>query len=380
MNINLLRKIDRHIGIEVVRLQNIWRRRTELPKNPKKILIIKLFGFGNFIFLAPMIKSLRKIFPDAEIDVFTFEMNRQICRMYPDIIDNTKTVRYSILGILGHAMEIISNKKKYDIIIDCEQFVRLSAIIGRLMRPKYFFGIATLNSKKLKAYDGQIIYEEDKHVVEEYYDIARFFARHYSRERSIEIMPRLIPPSCQSSAKTSDFLKWVDGRILLGFCIGGREENKTKRYPHFDALIKMLVQEDNIAIYLLGSKNESEELQDILDSLKPEERTKCMNLSGKLSLAESAYILSRSRMLISNDTGPIHLAAALGTYCVGIYGPTPERIYGPYTSNSMIFRGSHKPVLDAHNEKSNPWNPAWWPDPEKIYKHVKGMINKKGKE
>jgi ADP-heptose:LPS heptosyltransferase len=59
-------------------------------------------------------------------------------------------------------------------------------------------------------------------------------------------------------------------------------------------------------------------------------RNKPINLTGKTTLEEFSAVLSRLRLLVTNDGGPLHMATALGVKTVSIFGPVDERVYGPY--------------------------------------------------
>jgi len=374
MNTNLLRKIDKNIGVGLIKLHNVhkkMRKEKDIPKNPKKILLIKLFGFGNFIFLSPTLKKIKSMFPNADIDVLTFSQNKQICEMYSDLISNVHIIKFSGLRIVYDISRFLRhNMGKYDIIIDLEQFIRFSAIVGKSARPKYFIGFSTKNSGKSSIFDHNIEYKEDKHLVEEYYLAAMFLAKKYHRnigENSNKSIT-LVRPSTKKSAFCKNILRKIQrNRLKIGICIGGRDENREKRYPNerYAQVLGMIEsgQHDTYMIFF-GSKGEYEDAEDII---RMSRHSHCINLCGKMSLAESAELISNMDLFVSNDTGPIHLAAALETFCIGIYGPTPEKIYGPYTGKCIILRDNHKPVISSHTEKNLSWNTKWWPSPEKVY-------------
>jgi ADP-heptose:LPS heptosyltransferase len=361
MNISLLRVVDRHVGVGLIRIQNLLRKEKAFPAKPKKILIIKLFGFGNFIFLSPTLKALKQMFPTADIDILTFRPNAEICRMYSKYIDHVHTIDLSISKM---GFELIGferkNKGEYDLVVDFEQFVRLSAIIGRSISPGYFLGIATKNSKKAPAYDKFILYKEKNHIVEEYYSVARFIAHECGKK--IDDIPRLEPPAFKSSKRAASILNSLQGKKLIGVCPGGRADDVERRYPKemlAKALNSLASKRKDIKLVFFGGPSEKKDIHDIISGIT--NKGSCVDTSGT-SLEESAALISRMDLFISNDTGPIHLAASLGVYCIGLYGPSKEWIYGPYTERKMIIRDKrHPPVRSNHNEKNMGWPREWWP-------------------
>ena len=384
MKIFLLRRIDRYAGITLMSLLKVFYKKNNLPKDPKKILVIKLFGIGNFIFLSPTLKNLKKIFPGAQIDILTLDQNRDICSLYKEYIDDIHTLRFSARYIIFDSLRFIfKNHKKYDIVIDFEQFVRLSALLGRMIKPKYLIGSATKNSHKENILDANIVYKEDKHVVEEYFDVVKYLAQGYDKKKLIDTDINIEPPLVQDSSRIKNIARSMRGHLCIGICIGGREENKDKRYPHFSKVISKILDyenndknKNNIMIIFFGSKKESLNVMKILEQMPDPEKKRCMNLAGSLSLSESCSLMSRLDLFVSNDTGPIHIAAAYGVYCIGIYGPTPEKIYRPYTKDALILRDAHKPIIFSYSEKENRWNPLWWPKPDIVSKEIIRFIKK----
>jgi len=402
MNINFMRKIDKIAGLGIIRILSILRGKRSMPaaKDVKHILIIKLFGFGNFIFLSPAIHNLKRIYPDAKIDVLTFEQNRDICGLYTDI-DETKTIRFSTLkmgrDIIGFAAK---NLSKYDLCLDFEQFVRLSAIIGLSLNPKFFIGISTENSGKRKAFDLPIRYSEKDHIVKEYYDVIMSIDRYYIKEgknfighkdlkskvsniscegyMAIDTVPVLIAPKMKSSSRTRKLLSENSEKVLIGICIGGRSDDIERRYPE-DKVVELLKKISRIKdarILFFGSPSERADIDEVI---KDSGIRIGINCAG-MSLSDSAMMISKTRLFISNDTGPIHLAASLGIFCIGLYGPSKEWIYGPYTSKKIILRDEkHPPVRSNHNEKNAGWNEEWWPEPAVVYDKIQGVLKSRKK-
>ena len=365
MNIPIMRKIDRYTGIAAVTIQGLLRGRRELPKKPKRILIIKLFGFGNFIFLAPTVKAIRKIYPGAKIDVLTYRQNEEICRLYPGLYDRVHAIRFSV-GSMAAQIPLFCARSfgRYDLAIDFEQFVRLSAIIGGFCQPKYFMGVATRNSGKARAFDTMINYPEKRHIVEEYYEAAKYLAK--SLGKRIDDSPKLIAPEATGTARVKRLLQKAGRRAMIGVCPGGRADDAERRYPREKlarALELLLGKKPETAIFLVGSKSEKKDIEFIISKMP---KGSCIDASG-LSLGESAALVSRMRAFVSNDTGPLHLAASLGVHCIGLFGPSKEWIYGPYTDKKTILRDrAHRPIRSNHNEKNLGWPQEWWPRPADV--------------
>ncbi len=139
----------------------------------------------------------------------------------------------------------------------------------------------------------------------------------------------------------------------------------------FIELTKKLIEED-LQIIITGNKNEIEICNQLALSKK------ALNLAGKLNLAQLIALISKSTMFISNSTGPIHIAAALGKFTVGFYPKivscSKER-WAPYTNNKLVY----EPKLDCENctrEKCEKLNCMDSIDMSKVYNDIKNVLIK----
>lgn len=139
----------------------------------------------------------------------------------------------------------------------------------------------------------------------------------------------------------------------------------------FADLVKML-DADNYQIILTGNKNEIELCEKIKSS------GKVKNMAGRFNLDELTALISKSVMFISNSTGPIHIAAALGKYTVGFYPKiiscSKER-WGPYTNKKLVY----EPQIDCKNctrEQCEKLNCMDSIDISKVYNDIKNVLNK----
>ncbi|HXR48889.1 MAG TPA: lipopolysaccharide heptosyltransferase II [Candidatus Limnocylindrales bacterium] len=135
---------------------------------------------------------------------------------------------------------------------------------------------------------------------------------------------------------------------------GARWPNKRWPVEYFAELVRLLAQKFPAARFaVLGSK-EDESLGGIIARVEPE---RCVNLCGQTSLLEMVEWLRLCDLMITNDTGPMHVAAALGKPLVALFGPTEPRRTGPYRRLDSVLRIDLpcSPCLRArcHYEKTN---------------------------
>jgi len=130
--------------------------------------------------------------------------------------------------------------------------------------------------------------------------------------------------------------KWdVAGTRWIALQPGARWENKRWPAGHFARLVCLCASElPGIHFAILGSASERE----LGDQIARSAPGRCLNLAGGLSLAEMVEWLRLSDALISNDTGPMHVAAALGRPVLALFGPTEPRRTGPYGQLEHVIR------------------------------------------
>lgn len=130
--------------------------------------------------------------------------------------------------------------------------------------------------------------------------------------------------------------KWgVNGERWVALQPGARWENKRWPVEHYAAVARACAAEfPDVRIAILGSGGERE-LGDHIARAAPD---RCLNLAGGASLAEMVEWLRLCDVMVSNDTGPMHVAAALGKPVVALFGPTDPRRTGPYGQINQVFQ------------------------------------------
>ena len=144
---SVFRYIDRYIGIPILILLGILlKRRKRLPiENIKKILIIKLAAIGDSILLIPMLRTLRKSFPDSEISFVCSSINRSVVDKIPYLNKIINCEIYSFLKSPLNFIRFISllRRENYDVVIDAGQWERINSIITILIRYQFSIGFKT---------------------------------------------------------------------------------------------------------------------------------------------------------------------------------------------------------------------------------------------
>lgn len=156
--------------------------------------------------------------------------------------------------------------------------------------------------------------------------------------------PQLQVTDDEKGATVSTFALTVE-RPMIGFCPGA-EFGPAKRWPHYHyaALAQMLIDE-GFQIILFGSAKDQQAGEQIRTALAENSRQFCRNLAGKTQLEQAVVLLASCQAVVSNDSGLMHIAAALNKPLIALYGPSSPDFTPPLSHQAKVIRtmqGYHK--------------------------------------
>lgn len=142
----------------------------------------------------------------------------------------------------------------------------------------------------------------------------------------------------QTKAKFEKQLAYAENRPAIGFCPGA-EFGPAKRWPHYHyaTLAKMLI-EQGYSVRLFGSKKDEAAGEQIRLALPENLQRYCLNLAGQTDLNQAVDLIADCNAVVSNDSGLMHIAAALNKPLVALYGPTSPQYTPPLSQNAVIIR------------------------------------------
>ena len=294
-----------------------------LDLSHKKILIVKPSSLGDIIHTLPVLYNIKKSVPTAEIHWLVDESFKDILENHPLITQlwlfkkNTwrKPFRFfkTIQEILDFRKKLIH--EKFDIVIDIQGLLR-SALFTYLTQSKIRIGFLDAREKiSVLFYTIKVKGGKSIHAVERYLKLLSPLG---INKYEIEFP---LPTPKNIFKKSSPYYVVVPGARWI-----------TKQWP-LEYFIE-LIQKINKKAIIIGGKQEEKIAERI--HLGTKELT--LNLSGKTSLQDLISIIKQAQFVVGNDTGPIHIAAALKIPVYSIFGSThPERT-GPYKNNENVLR------------------------------------------
>ena len=309
---------------------------------PESILIVKLSAIGDVVHTLPLLEVLRNNFPEARIDWVVEEEAGQIIMGHPMLdhilVSRRKTWQRSMTrprertAALREMFRFIRELRayKYDLVIDLHGLFK-SGILTGLSRGKRkigFTGGREGNSLFLTERPYYVNY--DQHALDRYL-------------RTIDYL------GCtKTSWKGNIPVGQVDRDAIESFILENHLGNerivainpmarwKTKLWePERFSLLADRVQEElKGKLVFTGSKKD----RVVIDQIIGEMKTTPLDLAGRTSLKALAYLYSRCFLLITTDTGPMHMAAAMACPVVALFGPTAPWRTGPYGKEHSVIR------------------------------------------
>jgi lipopolysaccharide heptosyltransferase II len=313
--IALLKSVDKVVGRLLVSLlgKNDNEQKPHVPMFGK-ILVIRPGGIGDAVLLLPAIQRLKSAFPDSVIDVLCEKRNAGVFEL------SEETGR---LFLYDRDLELFRClRNNYDVVIDTEQWHRLSAVVAFFTKAPVRIGFDTNERRKL--FTHAVSYSHDSyevysffHLIESIADIAPVFNPDEPFVRIREAIPsRLLPDT---------------GREIIAVFPGASVAERRWGGEKYGLLAKAL-QDKGYQIVILGSTADSEEAARIKE-IAPD----CVDLTGMTSLREAAVILKHCRLLITADSGVMHIAYAVGTPTVSIFGSGIEEKWAPVGRNHIVL-------------------------------------------
>src|SRR3989344_2972345 len=326
----VIKFIDKYLGNAICNFLGILNR-PPMKREYKKILVVQLWGIGETILMLPSLDALKKKFPNAQIDILATARNRDVFFGNKNA-GNVRLIKLNPFSILGF---MLGNFKKYDLVIDMEEYLNISAILS------FFAGkniVGYSHGPRARLYDYKVDYNDKQHVVQTFLDLVRAIDAKYGADK----LPSL-NFSKSDKNKVDKFLK--DNKVknndfLICVAPGTAESAKSRMWPYerYAELCDEIISRHNARIIFTGTPNESDLVKSIQD--KMEHKDKTINAAGEINLNQLFYLMTKCRLFIGNDSGPMHIAAAQGIKTLGFFGPNLPVRFGPFGKGNIgLYKG-----------------------------------------
>lgn len=301
-----------------------------------RIAIVKLSALGDVVHALPVARALRRRYPDATLTWIVEARARAVVSSHPDLdrviaVDTRGWRRRvwrprstgAVLGELARVRDRI-RRGRFDVALDLQGLAK-SAVLTRLTHAPVRIGFARSHSRELAwlAVNRRVVPPAAAvHVVDQYLSLLAPLGIG-------PVTPEFrLPARPAADQRMREFLaehKLDAADRLVALNPGAGRADKRWPLPHFRALAERLAAEADARLLLLWGPGEREMAEQIGGGLAAP-----LVLAPPTDVDHLAALLRRVALVIAGDTGPLHLAAALGTPALGLFGPTRGERNGPY--------------------------------------------------
>jgi len=374
MKIEFQRNVDRIFGKLICRVLSVFYRKDKtLPPDhaPKRILIILLSEMGSLVLAHPMFSRLKEKFPGVSLHVLLFEKNRE-CLEILDVLPPE-----NILGIndksFGQFVKscllalIRMRKKRFDVVIDCELFARISSIYSVLSGAPLRVGFHPHTQEGL--YRGEfinrpVLYNPYHHISQQFLTLAEAIDSQTSpraKRRMIaqeELEAPTIPFGQDEMERmrkrvADDFPQILGKELVLIYPSGGILPIRAWPEDHYCRLAREMVS-GGYTVGVIGMAEDSALAARVLSFCG---EASCIDLTGYTkSIRELMILFHYASLLITNDGGPAHFASMTPIPTIAFFGPESPALYASLDREAVnYFLGiSCSPCLTAYNHRNSP--------------------------
>lgn len=313
----------------------------------KRILVITLSNAGDIILTTPVIKALKEEFSQARIDVMVGPAGREIFERDPAVF---KLIIYDKhLPITEkRRLQLKLKKLKYDLVADLKNTV-FPVLIGPRFR-----------TSTIQRFPKGPIHSRAKHLYR-----LKSFGMDIKEPSSYIHIPK------EDDDYISDLIakEAISGQFVV---INPGAKSHIKRWSHegFAEVADRIVSECGMDVIFVGTDNDKETVAGVIMKMNGAYR----NFVNKTNIRQLAALIKRSRLLITNDSAPLHIACAVGAKVLAIFGPTDPRKYGPtgefdFVINKKLHCSPCENAQCAYDHECMKMISA-----EEVFENAKGMV------
>lgn len=342
--------IDKLVGIPIVFFLNLIFRfflqfKQEMePDNStiKRIVVCKFMGMGSIIQSTSLLMTLKNNFPNAQIVFVTAPKNHSLLQSFP-FVDKILIVNdNTILSLFSSSIKTVFDLwiNKADLFIDLEIYSYFSTLFTIFCFPKYKIGFYRKESRiQLGVYSKMIYFNTKAPVNNIYLQAAKLLKCNSIVSELYNYRHLFETDSVSLNNKLEKLLDPCKEYIVINPNASDlRIERRWDSINYIELIKRILENFPDKLIVLIGSSEEVEYVENIFQAIDKKYHSKVINTAGQLSLLELIIIIHNSSLMITNDTGPMHIAFALNKKTIALFGPCSPSDYNNRQNVFFIYK------------------------------------------
>lgn len=313
--ITFLKSTDEILGRCLCRV--LSRPRSAGNGTVSNILIIRPGGIGDAVLLAPAITSFKKTNPHLHITILAEKRNADVFLLISGV---EEVLCYDRPHEFIHAL-----RGSYDVVIDTEQWHCLSAVVARFALGLIKIGFDT--NERRRMFTHLIPYSHDDYEAVSFAHLLRPLG---IETGDVEMMAPFLDFHDGVSEKATGLLESLNGQPFVAVFPGASIPERRWGGDRFRRVAEAL-SSFGVKVVVVGGKVDRQQGEVIVAGGLG------LNLAGVTSLAETAAVIQRSSLLISGDSGVLHIAVGLGTPTVALFGPGRAKKWAPQGDHHIVI-------------------------------------------
>lgn len=316
---------------------NDWRR-VHSPETPRRLLLLRLERIGDLLMTLGAVTAIRDRLPEAHIRLVVGSWNVGLAHLFTGVdevetLDAPWLARGAATSSMQDVIRTIAGWRRegFDVAINFEPDIRSNALVAASGAPRRV-GYATGGGGAFLT--DTLDFDPTLHTATN----AQRLVAHVLSLKSDDARPfeRVILQIPENTRRRAHELLGPSNALgpLVGMNVSAGRPIKQWPAERFAETGSILAREENATIVLLGAPEDRTIGDAVLAALPTQIRP--VNLIGKLSVVELAGVLERLALLVSGDTGPMHLAVAVGTPVAAVFGPSDPVRYAPLASKKRV--------------------------------------------
>jgi heptosyltransferase I len=326
-NNKLMKKMDRYIGCPLLYGLGLFRKKrafSELENSPR-IVLLKTAAIGDTILMDAMIKEIKRKYPSSTITLICSKSNVAMA----EILENIDKIVLFQMGAPFKSLRAIAALGHFDLLLDFGPWPRINGIIAWQVSAAFKIGFKTKRMYRHYVYDVAVEHRDDIHEIENYRNILR--AVHidihgFIPELKIDAQHQLINEP------------YVIFHIFPG---GSSISLRSWKNENWLEIGKRIYEKYGYKVIFSGGPEDREDSEKMVKILQAE-HIDAESIAAKYPLKYMPSILAKAQLVISVNTGIMHMSAAVQVPLIALHGATSVIRWGPLSNKAIIIKSDEK--------------------------------------
>jgi len=329
----MMKELDYWIGIPFIYTLGFFHKKCPLPNLDEKLnnyhfVLIKTAAIGDTVLLSAVIRELKNAYPNCYITIVCSGNNLAMVKLLTGV---NEIFEFDMSSPISSLLKL-SAMKKTQILFDFAPWARINSLISWKIRASFKVGFYRKNMYRHYIYDGVVEHRDNVHELDNYRSILQYVhipLQNYEPDISLNYEEPL------SQIPNVPY-------VVFHLFAGGASANlRSWENEKWSQLAKKISDAYGYAIVFTGGREDKEKSEDMANSLE-KINVQAYSFSGKISLAESVALVKKAKLLVTVNTGIMHIGAAVGVPLIALHGATSDKRWGPLSSRAVIIKSDEK--------------------------------------